>query len=55
MDLKTGKAPVYGIVMLLAAVATAIVLKNAFLEHARWYWGLALTIPVLVIAFWLKK
>lgn len=50
MDLHNGKIGLTGLIVLIAVIINAIVLRNGFIISAEWYWGLCFTIPVLAMA-----
>ncbi len=39
-----------GVVALAMVLFNAVVLKNAYLVHEKWYWMLLFTIPAMVYA-----
>lgn len=47
---NTADASGSGVVALAMVLFNAIVLKNAYLIHEKWYWMLFLTVPAMVYA-----
>ena len=43
------KMSVRGMLIMLLVLANAIILRNGFAVGAQWYWGLLITVPLLVI------
>jgi uncharacterized membrane protein YhdT len=41
--------PVKGVIVWMAILANAIVIRNGFVKEENWYWALCLTVPMLLI------
>ncbi|HEY1021686.1 MAG TPA: hypothetical protein VGE06_05210 [Flavisolibacter sp.] len=39
-----------GVMAMAMVLCNVVVLKNAYLIHAKWYWMLLVTVPVMVFA-----
>jgi len=46
---------VRGMVICMLVIVIAIALKLAYTVNAKWYWMLAVTIPILAIVIWREK
>ncbi len=50
MKYKEKKVPVNGSVILLLAIVSGIILQAGYTRDGSWYWGLLITLPLLLIA-----
>jgi hypothetical protein len=44
------KFPVYGAIIMLLVFVSAIFLKTGFTHNSSWYWGLTISLPLIIVA-----